>query len=75
LPALVLVSAAAAVLGVRFKQFSFVVYGVAYAYVGLSARVIDGLRGMTAALVYLVVSSLVVVGGLVVVSRRFGGDS
>jgi hypothetical protein len=75
LAALLVVSAAAAVLGVRFKQFAFVVYGVAYAYVGLSAQVIDSLHGMTAALLYLVVSSLFVIGCLVVVSRRFGGNS
>jgi predicted membrane protein DUF2157 len=74
LPALLVASAAAVVLGIRFGQFAFVVYGVGYAYVGFSAQVLESLRGLRAALTYFVVSGGAVVGGLVVVSRRFGRE-
>jgi len=72
--ALLVASAATIVLGIRFKQFAFVVYGVAYAYVGVSAQVVQALSGLTAVLTYFVMSGVAVLGGLAVVSRRFGRD-
>jgi hypothetical protein len=40
LPGLIVVAGAAIVQGVRFKPFAFVVYGVVYGYIGISARAI-----------------------------------
>lgn len=60
--------------GVRFRRFAFVLYGVVYGYVGLSARILRSIDGETAGLAYLVASGLVVVGALVAVSRRFGRE-
>jgi len=67
-------AAAAVVLGIRFRRFAFVVYGVVYGYVGVSAQVLRGFYGDTETLAYFVVSGLAVVGGLALLSRRFGRD-
>jgi hypothetical protein len=75
LPMLLAGSAAVVVLGIRYRQFAFVVYGVGYAYVGFSARVLDSMRDLEPILIYFVVSGIVVVGGLAVVARRFGRDA
>jgi hypothetical protein len=60
--------------GVRFRRFAFVVYGVLYAYAGISREVLRTAAGPTSALSYLVVSAGAVIFGLVVLSRRFGHD-
>jgi hypothetical protein len=61
-------------LGVRFKRFAFVVYGVAYGYIGISARVLREIDSFTAALAYVAVSSTVVIVTLVMIARRFGRE-
>ena len=61
-------------LGVRFKRFAFVVYGVGYGYIGISARVLRGIDSFTAALAYVAVSSTVVIATLVMIARRFGRE-
>jgi len=71
---LLLLSAAAMVLGVRFKRFAFVAYGTLYGYAGLSARLLDVVGGPTLALAYFVVTGSIVVFALVVLARRFGRD-
>jgi hypothetical protein len=71
---LLLLSAAAIYLGIRFKRFAFVAYGTLYGYAGLSIRVLDGLGGITAGLLWFVVTGSMVVFALVVVARRFGRD-
>ena len=60
--------------GVRFRRFAFVLYGVAYAYVGVTLEVLRRLRGDTEMLTYFVVSAAAVVGSLVVVSRHFARE-
>jgi hypothetical protein len=60
--------------GIRFRRFAFVLYGVGYGYVGITARVLHTTVGDTATLSYIVISAVAVVGGLVAVSRRFGRD-
>ena len=72
--ALVAAAVAAVALALRFRRFAFLVYGVIYAYIGVSARVIDSGAHESDLLAYFVVSALVVVGGLVVVSRQFGRE-
>ncbi len=58
--------------GVRLRSFAFVVYGVVYAYVGLSAQVGHLALGDTGMLWYFVLSALMVVASLVVMAQRFG---
>jgi hypothetical protein len=68
-------SAAAIVQGVRFNRFAFVVYGVLYGYAGLSGRLLREVRSFSAGLTYFVVSGVVVVAVLVTLARRFGRDA
>jgi hypothetical protein len=72
--ALLVVSAAAVERGIHFRRFAFVVYGVVYGYVGVSAQVVRSMRGDTAILSYFIVSGLAVVVGLVVISRKVGRE-
>jgi len=72
--ALLVASAVAVERGIRFKRFAFVVYGVVYGYVGISAQVVRGMHGDTAILSYFIVSGLAVVVGLVVMSRKVGRE-
>ena len=60
--------------GVRFRRFAFVVYGILYGYVGLSARLLRGVNSSTAALAYVAISSTIVIVSLVVLARRFGRE-
>jgi hypothetical protein len=53
----------------------FVLYGVIYGYVGISAYVLPHVRSLPAALAYVVVSGTVVIASLVVMSRHFGRES
>ena len=71
---LLLLSAAAVYLGIRFRRFAFVAYGTLYGYAGLTIRVLDGLNSPTAGLLWLVVTGSIVVLALVLVARRFGRD-
>jgi hypothetical protein len=73
--ALLAVASGAAVAGVRFRRFAFVVYGVVYGYIGVSREILRGADGATATLAYLLVSAGVVIVGLVVLSRRFGREA
>jgi hypothetical protein len=61
--------------GVRFRRFSFVVYGVVYGYLGLSDQLLRAIDSFTAGLAYVAVSSTIVIASLVVVARRFGREA
>jgi predicted membrane protein DUF2157 len=74
LAGLLCAAAAAALLGIRFKRFAFVVYGVVYGYVGVSKPIVDATHSDTGALTYFVVSGIAVVAGLIVTARRFGRE-
>jgi hypothetical protein len=67
-------AAIAIVAGVRFKRFAFVVYGVGYGYIGISARVLHDIDSFTASLAYVVTSGTIVIGALVLLARRFGRE-
>lgn len=71
--ALLAASAAAVAGGVRYRRFAFVVYGVAYGYVGLLRELLRGV-GPTIGLFLVLVSAGAVIVGLVVLSRRFGRE-
>ena len=71
---LLILSAAAIYLGIRYRRFAFVAYGTLYGYAGLSIRVLDVVDGTTQGLAYLAITGSMVVGALVVLARRFGRD-
>ena len=73
---LALIGLAAGVIagGLKWRQFAFVVYGVVYGYAGISARVLHEIGSFRGALAYFVISSLIVIGTLVTLARRFGRD-
>jgi Predicted membrane protein (DUF2157) len=60
--------------GARVRRFAFVVYGVLYGYVGISARLLREVNSFSAALTYVAVSSTIVIVSLVALARRFGRD-
>jgi len=60
--------------GIHYKRFSFVVYGVIYGYIGISAQLVRDTHDDTLLLAYFVVSGLAVVMALVVMSRRVGRE-
>jgi hypothetical protein len=75
LTASLVLAAAAIILGVRFRQFAFVVYGVLYGYAGITSRLLHNVSSFTSVLSYFVVSGTLVVLLLVVLARRFGRDA
>jgi hypothetical protein len=73
---LVLLAAVSIGLGVKFTRFAFVLYGVAYAYVGISALVQRHIRfSMTGSFAYDAVSATAVIIVLVLIARRFGREA
>jgi hypothetical protein len=74
LGALIVLSGAAIVLGVRFNRFVFVAYGSIYGYIGLSYKVLQRVGDATAILGYFVVTGTLVIIALVALARRFGRD-
>jgi hypothetical protein len=75
LVALLAAAAGMVAAGVRFRRFAFVVYGVAYGYVGVSGHILRDFRSLSAALAYVVISASAVVAGLVILARRFGREA
>jgi hypothetical protein len=67
-------SAVAVVAGIRNRRFAFVVYGVVYAYFGVTAQITHYTRGETELLAYYVVSSATVLAALVIMSRSLGRE-
>ena len=72
LGALIVIAAASIAAGLKFARFAFVIYGVIYAYVGVSDVLMDGVRSGTVILAYFTISAAAVVIGLVMLARRFG---
>jgi hypothetical protein len=71
---LLMLSAAAIYLGIRYQRVAFVAYGTLYGYAGLSIRVLDVVDGTIQGLVYLIITGSMVVIALVVLARRIGRD-
>src|SRR5262249_22086362 len=72
--ALLAASAIAVERGIHYRRFSYVVYGVIYGYIGISAQVGPRTHNDTLLLMYFVASGLAVVVSLVVMSRRVGRE-
>ena len=71
---LVVAAAVAIERGVRARRFAFVVYGVVYAYVGLSDEVLRHVTSATGAFAYFVASAAVAGAGLFILSRQPGRE-
>jgi predicted membrane protein DUF2157 len=69
---LIVVAAASIAGGLKFGRFAFVIYGVIYAYVGVSDVLMDGVRSGTLIALYFTMSATAVVISLVLLARRFG---
>ncbi|HEX8030521.1 MAG TPA: hypothetical protein VF491_18735, partial [Vicinamibacterales bacterium] len=74
LAALLILSAMAIYLGVRYQRFAFVAYGTLYAYGAVSIRILGALQEPLVSMLYFVVTGTLVVIALVVLARRFGRD-
>ena len=72
LAGLVVAAAGSVAGGIRFRRFVFVVYGIAYGYIGVSTEWLRHVRGETAVFSYFVVSAVAVIAGLLVLSRKVG---
>jgi hypothetical protein len=70
--ALLLMSAACVVLGLRFKRFMFVVYGIGFGYIGVSYQMLG--NGFASDLTYFVVTGSGVIFLVVFLARRFGRE-
>lgn len=69
---LLLVAAASIATGLKFARFAFVIYGVIYAYVGVSEVLMHNARSGTMVALYFTISATAVVIGLVMLARGFG---
>jgi hypothetical protein len=74
LAALIALSALTIFGGARFGRFAFVVYGILYGYLGLSAQLLRHVGSSSAALTYIAVSSTIVIVSLVTLARRLGRE-
>ena len=74
LAALLAACGAAIASGIRFRRFAFVVYGVVYAYAGISAKALTIFHGDVSVLAYFTISAAAVVAGLVLVARWCGRE-
>ncbi len=74
LGALLALCAAAILLGIRYRKFAFVTYGILYGYGAISYKLLDVLGGPTAIFFYGLVTGTLVLIALVALARRFGRD-
>jgi hypothetical protein len=74
LVAVVLLAALSVALGIHFKRFAFVAYGMVYGYGAISVRVVEKVRDPIAGFLYFIVTGGIVLVALVAIARRFGRD-
>lgn len=74
LAALLSLCGAAIVLGLRYRKFAFVTYGILYGYGAISFKLLEVLGGPTEIFFYGVTTGTVVLITLVVLARRFGRE-
>jgi predicted membrane protein DUF2157 len=72
--ALLLMSAACVALGLRFKRFMFVVYGIGFGYIGVSYQMLRSVNESSAVLTYFVVTGSGVIFLVFFLARRFGRE-
>ena len=72
LAGLILFSGTSAAMGVKYRRFAFLAYGVLYGYVGITHRLLRDVSSRTTVLSYLIVTGVAVSVGMLIVSRKFG---
>ena len=72
--ALLLMSVASVALGLRFKRFMFVVYGIIFGYIGVSYQVLQNVNEFSSVLTYFVVTGSGVIFLVFFLARRFGRE-
>jgi hypothetical protein len=72
--ALLALCGAAVTLGIRYRKFAFVTYGVLYGYGAISFKLFDVLGGPTEIFLYGIVTGTMVLVALVALARRFGRE-
>jgi len=74
LGALLALCGAAIALGIRYRKFAFVTYGILYGYGALSFRLMPMIGDPMAIFLYGIASGTLVLVALVILARRFGRD-
>ena len=74
LASLLSLCAAAIYLGLRYRKFAFVTYGILYGYLSVSFKLIELLGSPTEIFFYGLITGTLVLVALVVLARRFGRD-
>jgi hypothetical protein len=72
--ALLLMSAASVTLGLQFKRFMFVVYGIVFGYIGVSYQFLQSVHEDSLVLTYFVVTGSGVIVLVFLLARRFGRE-
>lgn len=75
LPAAIVAAAVAIAGGVRYRRFSFIVYGAVAGYVSVSREVLRYTGWIEMSLVYIILSAGVTILVLVILSREMGRDA
>ena len=71
-PSLLLVCAALAFYSLKVRKFLYMLYAVVYGYIGISIVMIDHIFGQTFFMfTYFIVTSLLVIGTIFIISRKF----
>ena len=74
-PALLLVCAALAFYSLKVHKFLYMLYAVVYGYIGISIVMVDNIFSKTFFMfVYFIVTSLLVIGAVFIISRKFRED-
>jgi hypothetical protein len=58
--------------GLRYRRFAFVAYGIVYGYIIISWQILNSRMDDTLILTYFVVSSVIVLLGMILLARRIG---
>jgi len=72
--AVLIASVAAVTLGLRFKRFMFVVYGIVFGYIGVSYEVLRSVSVFGEVLMYFVATGSVVIVAVFFLARRFARE-
>ncbi len=74
LGALLSLCASAIALGIGYRKFAFVTYGILYGYGAVSFKLLDYIGGPTEVFLYGITTGTLVLVALVALARRFGRD-
>ncbi len=74
LAALLSLCAAGIALGIRYRKFAFVTYGILYGYGAVSFKLLDYIGGPTEVFLYGITTGTLVLVALVALARRLGRD-